>query len=63
MRLKRVRKKPGTKVVNCQNNAIKLKKDKCLDVAYVEVLNHMLFEWNSKEDDDAFEDLQNFNPV
>lgn len=62
---KEVRKKLGLKAGDgvvfqiCKDGSIRLEKAKPFDTAYLEALEHTLSEWNSKEDDDAFEDLQN----
>jgi AbrB family looped-hinge helix DNA binding protein len=42
-----------------KDGTIILKKAKPFDKDYLEALEHTLSEWNSKEDDDAFSDLQN----
>lgn len=42
-----------------KDGSIILKKAKPFDTAYLESLEHTLTEWNSKEDEDAFDDLQN----
>lgn len=62
---KEVRKKLGLKAGDgvmfylCKDGSIRLEKAKPFDRDYLQALEHTLSEWNSKEDDDAFKELQN----
>lgn len=38
-----------------------IRKVRPLDVAYLQALSSMLSEWSSKEDEEAFRDLQSFD--
>jgi antitoxin PrlF len=51
--------KAGDRIIfECTNNEIRVRKQKPLDVAYLQSLEHSWSEWNTPEDEEAYADLQ-----